>query len=120
MAVKHLNFEALSEIDDGRIKEAWEQAAKRARDDCADRPGVLKARKVTLTMTLTPVSASDGSLDTVDVQFEIDDSLPKRISAAYNMKAVRGGLLFNDLSPDDIKQGTLDDVAGLREVMDAR
>lgn len=120
MAVEQFRFEKLATIDGGRIREAWEQAMKRARDDVHDRPGVKKPRKVILVTTLTPDDSADGVVgDTVDVQFEIDDSLPKRQSQAYNMKHGRGGLLFNEVSPDDIRQGTLDEVE-FREVKDAR
>lgn len=119
MAVEQFDLASLVRIDDGRIRTAWEQAMKRARNDCQDRPGVGKPRKVMLVTTLTPVSAADGTIDTVDVQFEIDDSLPKRASQIYNMKSVANGLLFNEMSPDDVRQGTLDAAAGPREVRDA-
>lgn len=112
MAVEKFDLGSLTTIDGGRIREAFEQALKRCRDDCHDRPGVAKARKITLSATLAPVCAPDGSMDSCDVQFEIDDSLPKRVSPTYNMKAARGGLLFNELSREDIRQGTLDDVPG--------
>jgi hypothetical protein len=110
MAVEKFTLASLIDIDGGRIREAWEQALRRCRDDCHDRPGVAKGRKVTLHAILTPVCEPDGSLGSVDVSFEIDDSLPKRQSPSYNMRAARGGLLFNELSPDDINQRTLDEV----------
>ncbi len=123
MAVEKFELASLVTIDGGRIREAFEQALKRCRDDCHDRPGVAKVRKVSLVATLAPVCAPDGSMGSCDVQFEIDDSLPKRVSPSYNMKAARGGLLFNELSPDDVNQGTLDDVgpkATEEEARDAR
>lgn len=106
MAVEQFSFRSLATIDGGRLLEAWEQACKRAREDVEDRPGVEKARKVMLVTTLTPVKDKTNGLHSVDVKFEIDDSLPKRSSPTYNMKAARGGLLFNEMSPDDIDQGT--------------
>lgn len=112
MAIEKFELRSLSTMDGGRIREAFEQTLKRCRDDCHDRPGVAKARKVTLIAMLVPVCDPDGSMASCDVQFEIDDSLPKRVSPNYNMRAVRGGLLFNELSKDDVRQGTLDDAPG--------
>jgi hypothetical protein len=34
--------------------------------------------------------------------------VPTRESGTYNMKAVAGGLLYNEMSPDDINQTTID------------
>lgn len=109
MAIQKFDLGSLLTIDEGRIHEAFEQALKRARDDCSDRPAVEKPRKVNLTATLTPVCDPNGSLASVIVQFEIEDKLPKRMSSKYDMAVGRGGLLFNELSKDDIHQGTLDD-----------
>ncbi len=109
MTVEKFDLSSLVTIDEGRVRDLFEQALKRCRDDCHERPGVSKARKVTLSATLTPVCSPEGAMGSCDVQFEVDDSLPKRVSPCYNMKAARGGLLFNEMSPDDINQGTLDD-----------
>lgn len=109
MAIEKFDLSSLSTIDEGRIREAFEQALKRARDDCSDRPALAKPRKVNLTATLTPVCDPNGSLSSVTVQFEIEDKLPKRMSNKYDMAITRGGLLFNELSKDDIHQQTLDD-----------
>lgn len=120
MAVQRFDFSALAGIDGGRIKEAWDQAMRRARADCADRPALDRPRKVVLITTLTPVRSPDGTLETVDVQFELDEAMPKRASAKYNMKAVPGGLLFNELSPEDVRQGTLDQCGPRGSLSDAQ
>lgn len=65
-----------------------------------------KARKVTLEITITP--EIDGErLDSCTVEFDIKERIPARSSKAYNMRAGHGGLLFNELSPDDVDQGTI-------------
>lgn len=97
----------IAEMDGGRIKTAFEQALKRIEADCKDRPGVKAARKLELVLTMTPI-ADDGELDSVDVTFRIKDAVPKRESKSYNMQAVAGGLLFNDASPEDVRQMSLD------------
>ena len=114
MATKKLTLSSLVTIDGGCICAAFEQALKKCREDCGSRPEVSKARKVTLTATLVPVGSPDGASGSCDVQFEVGDSLPKRTSPTYNMKAARDGLLFNELSPENARQGTLDDVGAKR------
>lgn len=111
MAVEKFSFESLATIDEGRIREAFNQAMKRIRDDCYDRPGVEKAREVKLVMKMAPLQSGDGSLHSVEVWFEIDDNLPKRGSARYNMRAAQGGLVYNELAREDAGQKTLDDFA---------
>ena len=109
MPIEKFQLGSLSTIDGGRINEAFEQALKRCEMDCKDRPATAKARKVALTAELVPVCTPQGDLESVDVTFQIKDTVPTRESATYNMKAVPGGLLFNELSPEDVRQGTIDE-----------
>lgn len=108
MTLEKFTLSTLATMDDGRIKEAFEQSIKRCESDCKDRPGLDGERKVVLDVTLTPVPDENGVLDSVDIQFKIKDTLPKRCSKTYNMRATRGGLLFNEISPDDVNQATLE------------
>jgi len=108
MALEKFTLATLAEMDGGRIKEAFEQAVNRCRYDCEDRPAVDGARKVTLVVTMEPLANDAGDLGSVDVSFDLQEKLPKRGSKTYNMQAVAGGLLFNELSPDEVKQKTLD------------
>lgn len=107
MALEKFTLATILEMDGGRIKTAFEQALKRMELDCKDRPGVKAARKLELVLQMTPI-ADNGELDSVDVTFRIKDSVPKRESKSYNMQSVAGGLLFNDASPDDVRQMSLD------------
>lgn len=51
---------------------------------------------------------SGGDLESCDVRFEVKTTIPKRESKTYNMRASAfGALVFNELSPDDARQGTL-------------
>ena len=111
MALEKFDITSLATIDGGEIREAFEDALKRCRLDCQSRPGVQKPRKVSITANLVPICDDNGKLGSCDVQFEVTDSLPKRVSPNYNMKATRTGLLFNEESPQDVNQGTLDDYA---------
>lgn len=120
MVIERFDLGAISRIDEGRMKEAFEQALRRCMEDCKDRPAVDDERTVSLKASLVPVVGDDGSLESVDVTFQISDSVPKRKSRIYNMKSKNGALLFNELSPDDIRQGTIDQVEGPRGVSHAR
>lgn len=113
--IEEFKVEALATMDGGRIKKALEHYVERAVADCADRATLKEARKVTLTISLTPEADDAGELDEVNVEFFYAEALPKRRSKAYSMKAAptaegeTPGLFFNDLSPSDPKQGTLDE-----------
>jgi hypothetical protein len=98
----------LSELDDGRIREAFDQAMQRGLADCKDRPADDRVRKITLEVSLVPLVSEKGDMETCDVAFKVAESLPKRISRTYNMKATAAGLVFNEDSPEDVRQLTLD------------
>lgn len=116
MAIERFNLAAVAKIDEGRIREAWEQALKRCMDDCKDRPAVKDDRKVQLMATLTPIVGDNGEMESCDVHFQVADSVPKRKSKLYNMKAKGGSLFFNELSADQIHQRTIDESEGPRKV----
>lgn len=110
MALKKFDLRALVELDDGRIRTALEQAFKRAELDCADRPGLKDARKCNLAIAFSPVLDENGEFHSCDVTFQVSDSLPKRKSKVYNMRAsgTGAGLFFNEMSPEDADQLTLE------------
>lgn len=108
MALEKFTLATLASMDDGRIREAFEQAVKRCELDCKDRPALEESRKVSMSVTLVPVLGEDAQLDSVNIVIKILDTLPKRCSKSYNMKASRSGLLFNEMSADDVNQATLE------------
>jgi len=107
MALSKFELSTLATMDGGRLKAAFDLAFQRLIEDCKDRPELPAARRVTLTVTVKP-RTEQGSLDTVDVTFDIKDALPKRSTRSYNMSVGRAGALWNELSPDQIRQTTLD------------
>ena len=109
MALEKFNLQSLVNMDDGRIKEAFEQAMRRCEEDCRDRPAVKEARKVSLVAVVSPVQGEGGDIDSCDVQFQIVDALPKRKSKVYNMRAAKNGLFYNELSHDNHVQMTVDE-----------
>lgn len=120
MSLQKFDLAAIVDIDDGRIRTALEQALRRCELDCRDRPGLEGKRSVKLEVRLSPVPTPEGELDSVDVSFAISEKIPPRASKSYNMRAARGGLLFNELSPEDCDQMTLDLGPKAEEVANAR
>lgn len=122
MALEKFKIDTLATIDQGRIKEAFEQAFARLVEDCKDRPELKKPRKLALTIDVAP-RTEQGSLESVDVTFALKERIPNRESRTYNMTAGRGGVLWNEISPDEVRQKTLDmagDVGPKAKVADAR
>lgn len=109
MAIEVLNLSSLSSIDQGRLAVAFEHELKKCEADCSDRPAIEKARIVRLEISLTPRLA-EGSLEmeSADVFFKVSSAIPKKETRNYNMRATRSGLVFNELSPDNVNQATLD------------
>lgn len=112
MALAEFDFTKLGDLDGGRVLEAINQALERAVFDCDDRPGVNKARTVTLKIGLTPVVSDRGDMESVHMSFSVGESRPVRASRSYAMDVRKIGrrfaLLFNELSPEDTSQMTLD------------
>lgn len=108
--IKDLKLERLAEIDDGRIAAAFDDEIGKIVEDLNDRPGDKTARSVTVKLSFVP-HAPGGAVDDVSVDFEITSKIPKKRSKTYSM-AVHGTrrLVFNDVSTDDVRQGTLDQV----------
>ncbi len=110
MALKRFEAQSILTIDGARIAVALQQAMDRMHADCEDRPAVAKARTVTLTVTMKP-RVEEGELDSINVTFGVSESVPKRESRSFNMEKRGRGIFFNEASPDDVKQGTLDEMA---------
>lgn len=119
MARDQFTLRSLSEIDGGRLATAFAHALARCEADCRDRPGVDASRTITVKTVLTPQSDEGGHLHGVDVQFEVNDKLPKRASKTYNMQpAADGGLFYNEFAPENGGQRTLDDAPSNAERKD--
>jgi hypothetical protein len=119
MALELFNLKTLSEMDGGRIRDALDVALRRIRRDLADRPADKRPRKVRLEISLRPV-AEGRELRDVVVAFDIAETIPKLRSREYTMIPGRRGLFVNELSPDDPRQRTIDevDLAAVRDAGD--
>lgn len=108
---RELKLENLIHMDGGRIAVAFDQALARLARDLEDRPGDDRARKVSLELELKPEIDTDGQYDDAKVQAQIKESIPNRKSKVIDLQPVRGGkLAFNDMSEDDARQHTFDEL----------
>lgn len=107
-----LSLATLGQLDLGKIDAAFAAELRHVVKDCIDRPHEESARKVVLELAVTP-RASDGVCSVVDGEFTLKSTVPPRRTRPYEMAVhASGQLLVNPESPDDIRQGTLDEVGG--------
>ncbi len=110
MALQQFNLKNLGDLDEA-IVEAFRRHLARAVADCDDRPADKKPRSVILEFSVSPVfNTNTLSIDSVDVEVAVTSKVPPHRTKPYNMAIKAGGLLaFNNLSPDDVYQKTIDD-----------
>lgn len=74
------------------------------------RAALDKDRKVVLTVHFSLVAGDRGEFEDIHVCWDVNEALPKRTSKVYAMTPARdGSLVYNDLSPDDPRQLTIDE-----------
>lgn len=120
MAVQKFSLASLAELDGGRIAIAVNKALERAAMDCRDRPALKSTRTVDIEISICPVPTDDPDADLIDshVTVQIKEKIPPRVSKPYSMAVTRRSLVFNEVSPDSVRQATFDDPNGLRRVVD--
>ena len=108
------NMRTLNDVqyfDEGALAATYQELWLQAMADCWARPTVDAARKITITILLTPVPSVEGKLDRVDTEAEVKHHPPVFRSRKVAMLPVGiDGLMYNDQSPDDPKQMTLDEI----------
>lgn len=110
--LEEFGLDLLGKMDGGRLRITLEDAIRLMHEDCRDRPGLKKPRKIVLQISMDPIQ--DGNeLESVNVDFSVKATPPGRTSRIYNMRSdKKRGLLFNDASPDAARQGTMDVLPG--------
>ena len=122
MGLELLNLESVAGIDAGRIAIAFEHELQACIADCKNRPALDKARTVTLKISLVPVLSQDKAdeMESCYVDFQVSHAVPKKDSKSYNMQSTPSGLVFNEMSPDDVRQLSLDMAQKPKAVANAR
>ncbi len=98
----------LGKVGNGIVEVAFKTALRQVLDDLETRPSVDSAREVTVKVSLKPVQGDSGILEAVETEFDIRQKMPSYRSRSYSMAMSSNGLEYNDLSPDDHRQMTLD------------
>lgn len=107
--LKHFELATLSDFDNGRLRLVLERLLATAVADCRDRPGVASARSVTLKLLLVPVADETGDVDTVRLDYKLAATVPTMAREGLSLSVQRDNrLVFNDLSPHDARQRTID------------
>lgn len=111
---QQLTLNSLSEIDNGRVAEAFMQDLKHVVQDCIDRPSDKNPRVVTLEFTVVPIPENNQGIvecSDVDGNFKIKSKVPTRKSKTYSFRANKQGqLCFSTNSPENVDQTHFDDV----------
>jgi hypothetical protein len=109
MAIKQVTFADLVAMDDGVLAVAIDAALRRAAEDCEDRPGVKRARKITLNLEVLPVLDEDGIAEEVKYSFVMNERLPNRSSKEYTFGLRKNGVMsYNPEALDNHNQHTFD------------
>lgn len=104
-----LTLEELARLDQGKVAAVFQRELKHVVGDCVDRATDKTARKITMTLSVTPQEC-DGVCDTVEAEVTIKSSVPDRRTRPYQLAVNgRGDVVVNDASPDDVRQTTLDE-----------
>jgi hypothetical protein len=93
--LQRFTIESLTEIDDGKIRVAFNGAVLACGRDCVDRYRDAKPRKVTLKAEFTPVIREDGSFSHVKTQLFLEVALPARRTNELHMQADADGVFYD-------------------------
>lgn len=107
--LKGLTLEGISKIDGGRFAEAFQRHLLRVGQDCYDRPGDSKERKVSLSVSVKPKLDQDGMCESVDLQLETTSTVPKHRSKKFDMGLKpNGNVLYQEDNLENHGQEMID------------
>lgn len=117
MPLKIFKLSELPNLDFGLLDAAFETELKRVVADCQDRPMDDRSRQVGIIFTVSPVAGAAGmsnggvvTCDQVAIEVEVTSKVPTRRSKPYVMQTKHdNSLMFDEQSPDDPKQLTMDE-----------
>lgn len=107
-----LSLRTLDLINNGEeLVENFDRALKIMAKDCQFRPCLGAKRKLVLTITMEP-RAEGTVLESIDITADAKYGLPPMESGTTNCEVKQdGSVVVNPASPDEVKQGTLNDAA---------
>lgn len=105
---------SLGALFDGAIDQKFKAGLKAVLSDLDDRATTEKGRKVTVSVECVPKANDNGDLEEVSLVVEVKTSVPAHrtwaIQAIPNVE--EGRFVFNELSPENPHQLTLDGLVG--------
>jgi flagellar hook-basal body complex protein FliE len=109
--IKELTLETVPLLAHGQVMIRFGKLLKQAIDDCIDRPGDDRARKLTLQLDIKPIKevtdnviSCEGAGITVQLRLKIPDFQTKVLDIGVKQT---GHAWFNADSPDNSRQTTL-------------
>ena len=100
----------IGDIDGGRIAAMIDESMRKCAADVCDGPADDRARKTTIEISQVPVVDRNSAAVRSEIEVVVKTSLPSIRSSKIDMSANGAGVLrFNAASPDNVRQGTLDD-----------
>ena len=108
-----LSLETLGNLDRGRVGVAINKGILTLIKDMNNRGSVITPRLLNISVSMKPASYDEaGDLEQIVTDVTIEARTPKLISSLTTMDINKHSetLTFNDHSPDDPKQGTLDEL----------
>lgn len=84
-------LDTLGDLDDGTVRHLVNAAIDEAIEDCDARPMLDKTRKITVTLSVTPVIDNAGAMKGVDAEAAVKLTLPPRVANAdYLATTIKG------------------------------
>jgi hypothetical protein len=110
---QQLSLASMKDVDSGKINAAFDHELKRIIEDCHDRPGMNKPRKLVLEVLLLPNCGTDANelyCESVAAQIRVDSRIPGRKTKVYTLDTKpSGAAYFNADAPENPDQMTIDD-----------
>ncbi len=98
----------LATVHGGAVARRFDQLFRDALADLMDRPGVGKVWEVNVALKITPVTGQEGALQGTKHDIVVSAKGPKYAVQAVMGRPTEKGLVYDDLSPKDHDQMTLD------------
>lgn len=97
-----LSLADVGSLDDGKIHLMFAAELKRCIQDCLNRPGEEKPRKVNLIMELAPIQDEDlGDCRSLKMATDVKSTLPPRRTKQYELGVTKTGQAFFTVEEED-------------------
>lgn len=99
----------LAEAEGGAVRLWFDQALEVVMADLIDRPALNKDRELNIKLLFRPVADQSGALGYTVHKVSVGSKVPGHATRAIAGRPDQGGVVWDDLSPKDPAQMTIDD-----------